>query len=83
MRSPPNRSAKAPQNCREMNAQPSITDSIAAPWLGVMPTSPQNATRWEDGIAIGTQQQKPATQSSAMHHVGTQTEHLPPGRGAA
>ena len=59
-----------------MKAQASITDSIAAPWLGVMPTSPQNATRCDAGMAIGMQQQKLAMQISTIAALGWQTEHL-------
>src|SRR5579883_3145964 len=58
VRSPPTRSATQPQNCRLTKAQPSSTDSIAAPCAGAMPTSLQNATRCAEGIAIGTQQRK-------------------------
>src|SRR6185312_16082398 len=62
--------ASAPQNCREMKAQPSSTESIAAPCVGLMPISLQNATRWEDGIDIGTQQQNPARQIIAWVMLG-------------
>ena len=83
VRNPPNRSAKAPQNCREMNAQASITDSIAAPWLGLIPTSPQNATRCEAGMAIGMQQQKLAMQISTMATLRCSPSTLSPDRGPA
>ena len=45
VRSPPIRSDTQPQNCRLKKAQPSSTDSIAAPCDGAMPRSVQNATR--------------------------------------
>ena len=60
VRNPPMRSATQPQNCRLTKAQPSSTDSIAAPCDGGMPRSLQNATRWPCGIAIGTQHSRPA-----------------------
>ncbi len=40
-----------------------------------MPRSPQNATRWEVGTAIGMQQKKPATQISAIDQVWRQAEY--------
>ena len=83
VRNPPNRSAKAPQNCREMNAQANITDSIAAPWLGLIPTSPQNATRCEAGMAIGTQQQKLVMQISTIARLRCSPSTRSPGRGPA
>src|ERR1700760_4305425 len=64
-RSPPTRSASIPQNCRLMNAQASSTESIAAPCVGTMPRSVQNATRWPFGTAIGMQQKNAAMQISA------------------
>src|SRR5258708_2501787 len=70
VRSPPMRSANAPQSCRAMKADASITDNMVALRVGVMPMSLQNATRWACGTDIGMQQQKPATQSSACTTLG-------------
>src|ERR1035438_2486417 len=70
VRKPPIRSAMAPQNWRETNAQPNSTESIPAPCPGLMPMSEQYATRCELGIAIGMQQQKPATQISPCTTLG-------------
>src|SRR6185503_4976443 len=70
VRSPPIRSASEPQAWRARKAQPSISDSMAAPCVGLMPMSPQKATMCADGIDIGMQQQKPATQSSACATLG-------------
>ena len=52
------RSDSAPHTWRLKNAEPSSTDSIAAPCTGLMPRSLQNATRCACGIDIGTQQVK-------------------------
>ena len=64
------RSASIPQNCRLMNAQASSTDSIAAPCVGAMPRSVQNATRCPFGTAIGMQQKNAAMQISASARLG-------------
>ena len=63
--SPPIRSAAHPQNMRLTKAQPSSTDSIAAPCAAGIPRSLQNATRCPAGIAIGTQHKNAAAQISA------------------
>src|SRR5215831_21074170 len=63
VRNPPIRSDTRPQNCRLRKARPSSIESIAAPIDAEIPTSVQRATRWPCGIAIGTQQQKPAAAS--------------------
>ncbi len=63
------RSATQPQNCRARKAQPSNTDSIAAPYCGVMPRSLQNAGTWCIGTAMGTQQQNTATISRIMSRL--------------
>ena len=63
VRRPPIRSATRPQICRLRKAKPSSIESIAAPTDAEIPTSVQRATRWPCGIAIGTQQQKPAAAS--------------------
>src|SRR5262245_46582433 len=67
---PPMRSASQPQNWRDRNAVPSSPESMAAPRSGAKPRSPQNATICDDGIAIGTQQQKIATIRTAMATLG-------------
>src|SRR5690242_3389278 len=67
---PPILSATKPQNWRLTNAQPSSTESIAAPCDGAIPTSPQNATRWPCGIAIGTQHKKPAVHNAPNTSAG-------------
>ena len=74
MPSPPIRSASQPQNCRLTKAQPSSTDSIAAPCADEIPTSLQNATRWLDGIAIGTQHKNEAAHKQRLHAVGAQPQ---------
>ena len=61
---------QAPQNCREMKAQASSTDSIAAPCVGTMPRSAQKATRCEVGTAIGMQQQNAAMQINPRTRFG-------------
>ena len=81
VRRPPIRSDSQPQNCRLTKAQPSRTDSMAAPCVGGMPRSPQNATRWPCGMAIGTQQQKPARPSNASATLGFRPSTVPPARG--
>src|SRR5579875_2910675 len=63
--SPPMRSATQPQNWRLTKALPSKTDSIVAPCAGAIPTSLQKATRWLDGIAIGTQHKNDAAHNTA------------------
>ena len=64
-----------PQNCRLTKAQPSSTESIAAPCDVGIPTSLQNATRWPCGIAIGTQHRKPAAAQSAEHDRRPEPQH--------
>ena len=61
----------------------SIIDSIAAPWLDLIPTSPQKATRCEAGMAIGMQQQKLAMQISTMATLRCSPSTLSPDRGPA
>ena len=70
--SPPMRSEIAPQICRLTKAVPSSTDSIAAPWVGLMPRSLHIATRWTCGIDIGMQQQNAAIASIANTTFGGQ-----------
>src|SRR5580704_9706259 len=79
---PPNRSANQPHSWRLKNAQPSNTDSIAAPCAGAIPTSLQNATRWFCGTAIGMQQQNPAADKMANNALGgnpSRSRRLRPG----
>src|SRR5450755_536153 len=70
VRSPPMRSASAPHAWRATKADASITDSMTAPWAGLMPMPLQKATRCAEGIAMGTQQRKPARQNSAWTRFG-------------
>src|SRR5216684_4194003 len=70
VRSPPMRSASAPHAWRATKAEASITDSMTALWVGLMPMPLQNATRCAEGIAMGTQQRKPARQISAWTRFG-------------
>ena len=67
---PPARSDSQPQNSRLTKALPSSVESIRAPRAGPMPRSLQRATRWAAGIAIGTQQKKPAMHRSANTNMG-------------
>ena len=76
------RSASIPQNCRLMNAQASSTDSIAAPCVGTMPRSVQNATRWPFGTAIGMQQKNAAMQISASARLAFMPSTVAPLRGS-
>src|ERR1700759_5148470 len=80
---PPIRSAAQPQNCRLTKAQPSNTDSIAAPCAGAIPTSLQNATRWLDGIAIGTQHRNDAAHSRPCTVFGRSRNAVVPRNAAA
>jgi hypothetical protein len=68
--SPPMRSEISPQIWRLTNAVPSSSDSIAAPWAGLMPRSLHSATRWVCGIDIGMQQQNAASASIAKTRFG-------------
>ncbi len=70
VRSPPIRSASAPQAWRARKAAPSITDSMTALRVGLMPMSLQKATRCAEGTDIGMQQKKAAMQSSACATLG-------------
>ena len=81
VRRPPMRSATTPQICRLTKAQPSSTESIAAPCDAGIPTSLQKATRWPCGIAIGTQQKKPAAASIESTVRGRSPSTRAPGRG--
>src|SRR6185437_13620857 len=81
--SPPIRSASQPQNCREKNAVPSSTESIAAPLLGPSPMSLQKATMWAIGIDIVTQQQNVAKPSNAQTTLGGSPSELSPRFGPA
>src|ERR1700759_1998259 len=67
---PPILLARKPQNWRLTNAQPSKTESIAAPSDGAIPMSPQNATRWPCGIALGTDHRKPAAHKAPNPSAG-------------
>ena len=70
VRSPPIRSARAPHACRARKAAASITESMTALRVGLMPMSLQKATRCAEGTDIGMQQKKAATQSSACATLG-------------
>ena len=67
---PPILSDSQPQNWRARNADPSSTDSMAAPWPGLMPRSPQSATTCPIGMDMVMQQQKMAADSATMAHSG-------------
>src|SRR5258708_5579498 len=67
---PPIRSAAQPQNWRATKALPSSTDNMAAPICEANPKSPQKATICCDGMAMGTQQQKIATDRMIMARFG-------------
>ena len=69
------------QNCRLRKARPSSIESIAAPTDAEIPTSVQRATRWPCGIAIGTQQQKPAAASIDKAVAGRNPSTGAAGRG--
>src|ERR1051325_9346623 len=73
---PPMRSEIHPHIWRDRNAIASSIESIAAPWVGLMPRSLQSATRWVCGIAIGTQQQSDATDIIANTRFGGQPSTL-------
>ncbi len=51
---------------------PSNSDSITAPWVGLMPRSLQSATRCACGIDIGTQQKNAPSASMAKTRFGGQ-----------
>ena len=74
------RSEIKPQIWRLKNAVPSSTDSIAAPWVGVMPRSLHSATRCACGIDIGMQQQKAASRQHGEHEIRRPAEHGRPRR---
>ena len=82
VRNPPILSATKPQTWRPMKAQASNADSIAAPRVIGMPASLQNATRWLCGIAIGTQQKKPAAHSRMNTVRGLRPRTSSPARGS-
>ena len=52
------RSASAPQAWRATKAAASITDSMTALWVGLMPMPLQNATRCADGYRHGNAAQE-------------------------
>ena len=66
------RSEIHPHIWREKNAIASSMESMAAPWVALMPRSLQSATRWDCGIAIGTQQQNDAIAMMANTRLGGQ-----------
>ena len=72
VRSPPMRSASAPHAWRATKAEASITDSMTALCVGLMPMSLQNATRCAEGIAMGMQQQEAGETDQRLDEVGMQ-----------
>ena len=76
VRRPPTRSASQPQNCRAKNAEPSSTDSIAAPCVG----RDADVAAEGDHVRHRHRHRRAAAERGErqrrQHQIGRQAEHL-------